>query len=757
MSTQQPVRVMFVVPDLRIGGAERHAVTLLPRLDPDRFTARLICIGSEGELFGELQAQGISAHALHRSKRQALRALVELRREMRLFAPDVVVTRGYSAESLGRIAAVWARVPHLSVWVHNCGDIDPRSRWRRICDKVLQPFTDMFLGVARAQTRYLTEDLGIPQRKIRVVHNGVEPHEFIPSPNRDVAVALGIPSHEPIVGIVAALRPEKDHRTLLRAARRVLAEVPETWFLVVGDGPERARLERFARELGIADRVVFTGARSDVRDVLRALDIFALTSSTVECFPIALLEAMATARPAVCTDVGGVSELLDEGTTGILVPPANPEALAEALLTLLRSPDLRWRFGQAARARVESSFTLTQSVAESERALEEAAGPPRSPVRLTLVLDRTFVGGIETVMLDVFRRLDRRLVLPRLVCLHEAGPLADDYRDAGIQVEVLDRRNRWDLTTLPKLIDTLRRDRTDAVLVTHHHRAALALGRIAAHAAGVRADLVAVHDMDLVSQGGRCLPRWTVASLWLADAMILLGHSQRDYLHAHEGVGRSRWSRTSEVVIPNGIAVGDPPTGEDRVRARQALDLGPEDFVVAVVARLSAQKAHHVLFEAFSKALPLLRPARLVVVGDGERMEELICLAEKLGIADRVLFVGTRRDVAVLLPGFDVTCLSSVHEAMPLAVLESMAAAVPVVATDCGCLSDLITDGAEGYLVPVGDVEGLADGLLALSRDPELRVQMGKRARIRVEQNFRIEDTARAYEQLLVETLGGQR
>ncbi|OUS92459.1 glycosyltransferase [Rhodococcus sp. NCIMB 12038] len=757
MTADRPLRVLHVVPDLRVGGAERHAATLFPRLDRERFEPSVICIGSEGELYPALTAGDVPALALGRTKLQAVGALWDLVRETRRISPDIMIVRGFNAETLGRVAAVLARVPRTVVWVHNCGETTTRSVLRRIADRALGPVTSAYFGVAKAQVPYLVGDLHIPPDKIRIIHNGVDPAAFDPSGDRAAVAEFGIGPLDRVVGILAALRPEKDHATLLHAARLVVDELPAAKFLVVGDGPMRGELEQLASELGIADHVVFTGSRRDVKDVLGGMDVFVLSSYSVECFPMALLEAMAAGRPAVCTAVGGVPEMITEGATGFLVPPRSPRALAEKLLRVLSDPEKSREMGLAARTRVESEFSLRTSVAESELALEEVAGrlPPRStgPIRLSLVLDLTFVGGVELLMLELFRNFDPRIVRPRLICLREAGPLGDEFRRAGFDVEVLGRTGRYDVRTLPRLVRSLRRDRTDVVLVTHHHRAALALGRIAARLAGARANIVAAHDMDLTSVGKRCLPRSTVETLWLSDALVLLAARQGEYLRREEGVGRFAWRRTREVVIPNGIVLPPLPRNTDTELARAALGLDPRDFVVGIVGRLSDQKAHQMLFEAVSSVAKSGVRVRLVVIGGGEREAELRTLADELGIADRTRFMGVRRDVQQLLPGLDVSCLSSVHEGVPIIAIESMAAGVPLVVTDCGCLRDMVTDGEQGYVVPVGDARAMAQRLLALAADPGLRTRQGRSGRARAEQQYRIEDTARGFERLLTEVV----
>jgi glycosyltransferase involved in cell wall biosynthesis len=379
-----PLRVLFVVPDLTVGGAERHVATLLPAMDRTRFAPSVVCINQAGPLFAEVEAAGIPALALDEPKDQArglVRALVGLVRHLRRTRPDVVVMRGANAELLGRIASLIAGVPRTVVWVHNCRDVGGLRRSQRVADRLLGPVTSAYYGLARGQVPYLVEDRGFERSKIRLVHNGADParYRFVPFLERPRALAeeLGVEPDDAVVGIVAVLRAEKDHTTFLRAAKAVLERVPHARFLVVGRGryPEdMERVQAQARALGIAERVIFTGRRADVPDLVALMDVFCLTSYTVECFPMALLEAMAVGRAAVCTAVGGIPDMIDEGVTGHVVPPRDPAALAERLVELLDDPGRTEKMGRAARERLEARFTLESSVREAEHALEETAG-----------------------------------------------------------------------------------------------------------------------------------------------------------------------------------------------------------------------------------------------------------------------------------------------------------------------------------------------------------------------------------------------
>ena len=307
-------------------------------------------------------------------------ALLRLVRIMRAFRPDVVITRGLNADILGRMAATIARVPVVIVWKHNTGHIY-RGALEIVSERALDPFTDRYFAVAEGQVPYLTGELGWPERKIRVIHNGVNPAAFPYAPERPRERGPRVGArHRPgetVVGILAVFRPEKDHETFLRAARIVADRVPGARFLLAGDGPGRAELEDLTHELGLEDRVVFAGLRSDVEAILGLLDVVVLSSFTIECFPYAILEAMAMGVPAVCTAVGGLPEMIEEGVTGRLVPPQRPEALADGIVNVLSDPERARAMGRAARRAAAERFTLERSAAgpAGHRGGARRAGP----------------------------------------------------------------------------------------------------------------------------------------------------------------------------------------------------------------------------------------------------------------------------------------------------------------------------------------------------------------------------------------------
>jgi glycosyltransferase involved in cell wall biosynthesis len=266
----------------------------------------------------------------------------------------------YSPFVYGRLAR--ALVPGLQLVFTEHGRLSdaPASAKRRLANRFLSR-GDMVMCAVSADLRNFMADEGLPTERIRVVHNGIE---IGPAVNEqataEVRRSLNVAPETFLVGTVARLDPVKDLGTLLEAA--TLARRPLE-VAIVGDGPERADLERRASDLGIAGRVRFLGHRGDVRRILSALDVF-VNCSTSEGVSLTILEAMASAVPVIATAVGGTPEVVVDGVSGVLVPARTPDRLAEAIDRLAASPAERRSLAAAGRARVEQFFSLDRMIAD---------------------------------------------------------------------------------------------------------------------------------------------------------------------------------------------------------------------------------------------------------------------------------------------------------------------------------------------------------------------------------------------------------
>ena len=373
----RPLRVLFAQTDMRIGGAEMVTANIIRRLDRQRFAPELCCLKDRGAL-GEVLSAEIPVHYGLLAGKFDLRVcprLVELLRRRRI---DAVVTVGAGDKMFwGRLAARRVGVPVILSALHSTGWPDGVSRLNRM----LTPITDSFIAVAPSHGRFLIERQRFPAHKVTVIPNGVDTQRFAPAPDvAGIRRELELRPADPVVGIVAALRPEKNHELFLRVAQRVIQELSTTQFVVIGDGPCRDQLQQLAHDLNIAASVVFLGSRDDVPRLLAAMDVFALTSH-IEANPLSILEAMSTGRPVVATNVGSIHETVADGETGFLVPLGDFERFAQRVLQILHAPVLGQRMGAAAREAVIGRWSIEAMVQGYEQLIESVYARKRSVAR----------------------------------------------------------------------------------------------------------------------------------------------------------------------------------------------------------------------------------------------------------------------------------------------------------------------------------------------------------------------------------------
>jgi glycosyltransferase involved in cell wall biosynthesis len=374
-----PLRVMFMINDMTVGGAEMLTYEIIRRLDRERFAPELCCMRGLGEL-GERLRDDVPVFSHVLKYKYDVRVLYRLTRLLRRRKIDAVVTVGAGDRMFwGRLAAWRASVPVVISAIHSTGWPDRIGRLNRL----LTPLTDAFIGVAAPHGRYLVEEEGFPEDRVHVIPNGVDTDRFQPC-QRDVALVqrLGIPPDARIVGLVAVLRPEKNHELFLRAAAIVRRQVANVHFVFVGDGAQREVLERLRKELGLGDVVHFLGSRRDVPELLPLFDVFALTSK-IEASPVSILEAQACGVPVVATRVGSIPDSVLDGQTGLLVSPGSVDEVAAAVLRVLRSPELAASLRALAREHVVSHHSLDGTVRGYEELISHVYGQKAAKVEYT--------------------------------------------------------------------------------------------------------------------------------------------------------------------------------------------------------------------------------------------------------------------------------------------------------------------------------------------------------------------------------------
>jgi len=303
---------------------------------------------------------GVPILVLNQRGAYDLPALFALVRYVRQHRIDLIHTHLLAGDVMGRLAGFITRRPVISTMHSGRADLDHEPLRRQWLERwTVRLWCRRLIVVSDLLRRELAEWFDVPLERIIAIPNGVDTERFRPATDLQRATLKRelIGGNFPLVTNVARLVPVKGQRYLVEASCVVISKYPEVRFAFVGDGAMRGELEKLARDMGVAANIAFVGFRENVPDILDASDVCAL-SSLSEGMPLAVLEAMAAGCPVVATDVGGVSQLVRPGATGLLVPPADPQALSAALLELLDDPQRARQMGVEGRRRVAMDYSM---------------------------------------------------------------------------------------------------------------------------------------------------------------------------------------------------------------------------------------------------------------------------------------------------------------------------------------------------------------------------------------------------------------
>ena len=365
----RPIQVTYLIDKLPRAGAQVHLGHLAARLDRERFTPRVLCLLEGGPVADTLRESGVPVEVLGLGALygpRGLAGLPSLARRLRAGAVDVLHTYLVSANVYGTLAGRWGGVGAVITTRRDTG-FSRNWRLRLIEEWVVNRRVDRVVAVGPTVADAARAERGLDPARVVTIENGVDAAALNPE-HQDREGARrewGLGPADTAVGVLAHLVPVKGHADFLEAAARIAPRAPRARFFLIGDGAIRAALEAQAAILGIADRVVFAGARRDVARLLAMLDIVVVPSHT-EGLSNALLEAMAMARPVVATAVGGNVDVIHDGQDGRLVPPRSPESLAAVLLDLIADRPSAEALGRAARRLMTEHFGLERMVARYE-------------------------------------------------------------------------------------------------------------------------------------------------------------------------------------------------------------------------------------------------------------------------------------------------------------------------------------------------------------------------------------------------------
>jgi len=370
--------VFYIVPTLKIGGAERQLVALTRRLVQKGWNVSVYSLYGEGPLLQELEAGKVKVFlpplksaddspsaltGVFRLTVATFHLLFVLLKEK----PRIVHFFLPAAYLVGAPLAIIAGVPIRVVTRHSMNIYQRGRPLSRIAEKILHRRMQAIIAVSFSILRELHDEERVPRDRLAVIHNGLDLAEFEDLPVQRTRAELPVDGTFVMV-VVANLIPYKGHSDLLKAIAIAKPDLPVDWrLLVVGrDDGTGEELRSLADRLGIEDKVHFLGQRNDVLPILCCSHV-GLVPSHQEGLSIAILEGMAAGLPMIVTDVGGSSEMVIDGESGLIVPPKNPQRLAEAIIKLAKEPDLRRRLGQSGRRLAQQKFSLELCVERHER------------------------------------------------------------------------------------------------------------------------------------------------------------------------------------------------------------------------------------------------------------------------------------------------------------------------------------------------------------------------------------------------------
>lgn len=355
------MRILFLIDNLRPGGAQKALLSIAIEAKRLGSEPEVWCLGGSSSIQQAFEDAKIPVLGGATTFLEILKTPFALLGHLLQQKTDILQTFLFHSDVTGRIIGRLVRLVRLGdkrpLIVSSVRATNLRNRWWQfLLLRMTAPMADAFTAVSQRTLDFAEEREGVKRRRTAVVPNGIDPSEWNVA-REEARARLGLQPEDFVVASVGRLHEQKGYEYLLSAVRHLLQDLPGAIFLIAGYGPLEEQLKARSRELGVASNVRFMGYRRDVPDILGACDLYVLPSLW-EGMSNAVLEAMAAGRPIIATSVDGNIEQIANGKTGILVPPRNSKALAEAILRLYRDPQLASRMAQSAKEKVEGDFSL---------------------------------------------------------------------------------------------------------------------------------------------------------------------------------------------------------------------------------------------------------------------------------------------------------------------------------------------------------------------------------------------------------------
>ena len=371
--------LLYVFDNMEFGGGERVFAQIINRLSGKKYKIMVACLPT-GAFVEKIKGSAAQIKSVDMRNRFNPGVILQLSSLIKREGVDIVHSQGARADFFARVAAKFAGAPVVVSTVPmpvEGFDVSPiRKLIYTAFNRFSERFVDRFMVVSDALEKMMIERHRIGPQRVVKIYNGIEEDEYcmadkeIVSRSSHFRKESGLDDDVPIIGVIGRLVWQKGFEYFIEAIPEVLNRFIDARFLVIGEGVLKDALEARHERLKLGDKLIFTGFRSDIKDVLASVDIFVIPS-LIEGLPMILLEAMAMAKPIVATDIDGIKEVLYNGEAGLLVPPKDPKALSDAIIDMLIHRDKAYQMGMAARKIVKEKFGVDVMVQKVEDVYEE--------------------------------------------------------------------------------------------------------------------------------------------------------------------------------------------------------------------------------------------------------------------------------------------------------------------------------------------------------------------------------------------------
>ena len=359
------IKILYVMVHLNYGGAEVGLLTTLKKINRQRFDCSVLSIEKKGRIGEEIEKAGFKVTYLNANARlYNIPLIFRIAKILKKEKPDILHTSLFYANFFGRVASLFIK-PKVIITEERSMYTEKRF-YHILIDKLLSGITDKIIACSKSVIDFTVKQENISREKFSLIYNAVDAERFNVSLEKsELRKKYGFSNEDFILGTVGSLIPKKGHRVLLEAASLLSKEVPNLKVLLVGDGKERKNLSQLASKLGISDKVLFLGARKDIPELMKIMDVFTLPSFQ-EGFPRTLVEAMYMGLPVIASNISGIQEVISDGKNGFIVPPGDPKMIAEKALVFRKNRDLCYNMGTNAKDRIISANMPTHYMSKLE-------------------------------------------------------------------------------------------------------------------------------------------------------------------------------------------------------------------------------------------------------------------------------------------------------------------------------------------------------------------------------------------------------